>query len=298
MVSLHIGLSHGTESWWASWTADPIVLLGIATAGLLYYRGLRRSTGSRRRLHPWWRPVLFYAGLAAVFLALLSPLSALAEELFFVHMVQHLLLLVVAPPLVLLSAPTIPILRGVPRRLRRGLLAPLARSRLVRQGLRWITLPLVAWALYVGLFLGWHSPALYDAALDNWGVHVLEHLSFAAAAFLFWWNIIDPIPLRPNLSYIGRLPYIFVTTVPNFSLGAFLVFSEEPWYAFYEEVSLRWGLSALEDQQLGGLIMWVPGSLVLLLALGIVLAVLLVREEQRQLQREGRARPAPITYRR
>ena len=293
MIALHIGLSHDSEAWWASWTADPIALAGVTTAGLLYYLGMRRSTGSRRRLHPWWRPLLFYTGLATVLLALTSPLDAQADELFFMHMVQHLLLLVVAPPLVLLSAPMIPMLRGTPRSIRRGLVAPLARSFPVRRGLRLVTLPLVAWSIYVVTLLGWHVSAPYDWAVENEAVHTLEHLTFAAAAFLFWWNVIDPIPLRPNLPYMARLPYIFVTTVPNFTLGAFLAFSDAAWYTFYKERPLRWGLSPLEDQQLGGVIMWVPGSLVLLAALGVVFALTLVREEQRQRLIEARARLGP-----
>ena len=186
----------------------------------------------------------------------------------------------------------VPTLRGVPRRVRRRLVVPFAKNAAVRTVLRWMTRPLVAWPMYVVAILGWHAPAMYDAALRNETLHILEHLVFSVTAFLFWWNVIDPIPLRPNLVYLARLPYLFVTTVPNFSLGAFLVFSPDPWYEAYQGRDLALGLSPLADQQLGGLVMWVPGSLALLLALVIVLFVVLVKEEQHQRQREAQAATA------
>ncbi len=290
MIALHVGVAHAVEPLWSHWTADPSALVGVSLAGVLYVRGLMRSPGRRRRLHPRWRPVLFYTGLAIIVVALMSPLDALADELFFIHMAQHLLLVLAAPPLILLSAPMIPLLRGMPRPLRRRLVAPLTRWPAVRGGFRFLTLPLVGWGVYVVVFLGWHAPAPYDAALANEGIHILEHLTFSAAALLFWWNVIDPIPLRPNLPYLARLPYVFVTSVPNFSLGAFLVFASQPWYAFYQKGPLRFGLTPLEDQQIGGLLMWIPGAMVLLLALVILLAVMMVKEERRQREREARAR--------
>ena len=287
MIALYVGVTHAVDPLWAHWTADPSVLIGVPLAGLLYARGLAASPGHRLRLHPRWRPVFFYTGLVVVVAALVSPLDALSDELFFFHMLQHLLLVLVAPPLILLSAPMMPMLRGIPRPARKRVVAPLARRRWLRTTLRFITLPLIGWTIYAGVFLGWHTPRLYDAALTNEGVHLLEHLTFSATALLFWWNVIDPIPLRPNLPYLVRLPYIFVTTIPNFLLGAFLVFAATPLYAFYSDPSLRFGLTPLEDQQIGGLLMWIPGAFVLLLALVVVLGVMLVKEERLQHRREA-----------
>ncbi len=287
MVGLHLG-SAGT-SLWLAWNLNPVLLFGLAMVGWLYFRGLRASTGRRRRLHPWWRPSLYYVALAAVFISLVSPLDHLADELFVMHMAQHMLLMVVAPPLVLLGAPMIPILRGIPRPIRRRFVAPVLRQRTLRRSLKYLSLPLIAWPLYVVTLLGWHTPAAYDLALRNEVAHVLEHFSFAAVALLFWWNVIDSVPLRSSLSYIGRVPYVFLMTVPNFSLGAFLTLSQEAWYERYLTQELRWGLSAMDDQQLGGLIMWIPGALVLLTALLSVLAYIALSEERRQREREARA---------
>jgi putative membrane protein len=289
MVSLHIG---STGQLWLAWDLEPSIFIGLALAAWLYARGLHLSTGSRRRLHPWWRPTLFYLGLAVTFIALVSPLDHMANELFSMHMIQHLLLMVVAPPLILLGAPIIPLLRGVPRPVRRLVVGPLIRQPVIRGGLRFLSMPLVAWPLYIATLLAWHIPAAYDLALRDENVHTLEHLNFLVAATLFWWNVIDPIPLRSHLSYLVRVPFVFITTVPNFILGAFLTFSQEAWYAHYRARELPFGMSARDDQQLGGVLMWVPGSLILLGTLLIVLVYVVVAEEQRQFQREtGKAEP-------
>ena len=293
MILLHVGTDHTIVPLWAHWTADPSALIGITLGTLLYTRGLLASKGRRRRLHPWWRPTLFYTGMTMVAVALLSPLDALSDESFAFHMVQHLLLILVAPPLILLSAPMVPMLRGVPRTLRKLIVAPFAQEPAVRWVLRTATLPLVAWLAYTASFFGWHTPGLYDAALRNEAIHILEHLMFSATAFLFWWNIIDPIPLKGNLPYLGRVPYVFVTSVPNFVLGAFLVFATSPWYEFYQSQTSRFRLSPINDQQLGGLIMWVPGAFVLLFTMIAVLAVMVVKEERRQREREAQATVEP-----
>ena len=265
-------------------------MLGVLlTSGLLYFRGLQRSTGTRRRLHPWWRPTLFYTALTVLFIALVSPLDHLSGELFTFHMVQHLLLTLVAAPLLLLSAPMIPVLRGFPRPLLRRVVAPLLRHRAVRRPLKLLSMPLIAWSVYVVAVLGWHTPTAYELALRNQVVHDLEHISFSVAALFFWWNVIDAVPLRSNLSYMGRLPYVFLTTVPNFSLGAFLVFSDRSWYAHYASQTLALGFTAQEDQQFGSALMWVGSSLVLLAALLTVLVYTLVTEERRQQEKEARA---------
>ena len=289
MIILHIDTSRDLANLWAQWTADPSALFGISVGTFLYTRGLLISTG-RRKLHPWWRPTLFYLGMLLVAIALLSPLDHLSDELFAFHMVQHLLLILAVPPLILLSAPMVPILRGVPVQLRKFLVIPFARDKNFRVMLRTITLPIVAWIVYTTSFFGWHAPVLYDLALRNETVHILEHLMFSGTAFLFWWNIIDPVPLKGNLPYLGRIPYIFVTSIPNFILGAFLVFSKTPWYEFYQKETPLFGLSPGDDQTLGGLIMWVPGAFVLIFTLLGVLAVMVIKEDRRQRAIEMEAR--------
>ena len=289
MIALHIG-GDGVSTW-AAWSLDPIALVLVPLSAWLYARGLARSQGSRRQRHPAWRPAAFYAALATIFVALVSPLDRLADELFLAHMVQHLLLVSVAPPLLLLSAPMIPVLRGVPRGVRRALVIPGLKSPLVRVPLRFVAQPLVAWPLYVTALLAWHIPNAFELALRNPAAHLLEHVIFLGTAVLWWWNVVDPVPLKPNLSYLARVPYIFLTTVPVFVLGAFLTFSPSAWYGHYSASTPDYGLTPLEDQQLGGIIMWIPGSLILMTALLIVLLFVVHTEARQQRERETRLTP-------
>ena len=278
MTALHIGVSTG--SWWTSWSLDPVALIGIPLAAVLYYQGLQ-SLGSRRRFHGTWRPFTFYAGLLAIAVALLSPLDHLADELFMAHMTQHMLLMMIGVPLVLLGAPILPMLRGIPRPIRRRLVIPTFQSLPVRFVLRTLSRPMVAWPVFIFSIFAWHLPALYEAALASEAIHLSEHAVFVIGGYLFWWNVIDPHPLRPNLTYLVRVPYIFVTVVPAFALGAFLTFSDGPWYPTYELTAPLYGLSAIEDQQLGGVIMWIPGSFIIGTAL-ILDLYMAVKQEQKQ----------------
>lgn len=282
----HVGWDPGPQL--LAWSADPAALVLIPLAALLYARGLA-SLGSHRRFHDGWRPQLFYLGLAAAFTVLVGPLDHLADELFLAHMAQHVVLVLVAVPLVLLGAPVVPIMRGVPRALRRNALIPLLKLRAVRGLLRLVSQPLVAWGLFVGAFLGWHVPPAFEAAATNEAVHVLEHASFAIGAYLFWWNIIDPLPLKSNLTYLARVPYIFMTVVPNFALGAFLSFAPNAWYGVYAASAALYGITGLEDQQLGGVIMWIPGSFIIGTALVIDLAMAVRQEQREQLALEAKA---------
>ena len=177
-------------------------------------------------------------------------------------------------------------------------LIPLLKLRPVRAFLRLISHPLVAWPLFIGAFLGWHFPLAFEAAATNETIHVIEHASFAIGAYLFWWNIIDPLPLKANLSYLARVPYIFMTIVPNFTLGAFLTFAPTAWYGVYAESAARYGMTGLEDQQLGGVIMWIPGSFIIGTALVIDLAIAVRLEQSEQLALEAGHSPAPMRSRR
>ena len=272
-------------SLWLAWSADATALVGIPLAAVLYARGLR-SLGDRRRFHATWRPAAFYAGLAAVFVALVSPLDALSSELFLAHMGQHMLLIYVAVPAIQLGAPVIPILRGVPRPVRRGFIAPALKSRPVRAALKFFFRPLIAWPLFTGTLVLWHFPFAYEAALRNEFIHTVEHLAFALGAYVWWWNVIDPTPLRASLSYLARVPFVFITIVPNFVLGAFLSFASEAWYAPYAATAPAYGFTHLEDQELGGLIMWVPGSFIIAATLLLTLRYAVRSEHAAQLARE------------
>lgn len=275
----HVGGGHDAPSLLTSWSLDPWAIVGVGLLAVVYGLGMRSPTGRRPAVFPRWRPVMFYAGLGVILLALISPIDRLAEDLFTMHMVQHMLLMAVGAPLLLLGTPFVPLLRGLPLPLRRRVVIPLGQSRRFRRFLRLLTHPLVTWALYAAVVVVWHMPTLFDAALGNQGLHYVQHLTFTGAALLFWWNVVDPTPLCCRAPYLLRLPYLFLAAIPSSILGAFLSLSSGVWYAFYEKGPSLWGLSPLDDQVLGGIIMWVPGGMVYLLAMAIVFFVMAEREE-------------------
>lgn len=204
-------------------------------------------------------------------------------------MVQHMLLLAVAAPLLLLGAPARPLLRGMPRSWRRTVVRPIARSGPVRGALHLLRRPLVAGALYVGGLYAWHIPTLYDAALRDEGVHVAEHSWFLVTALLFWSCVIDPEPFRATLPYPARIPFLLLAGAgQNTILGGLLAFSTRLLYTGYEGRPERYGFDAVTDQRVGGAIMWVPGDLIFLAAASGAFFLWLAEEERQQLRREGR----------
>ena len=250
-----------------SWPFAPWLSTVLLACALIYVRGwgdLRRRGVAR-----WHHGQLmaFLAGLAAIFLALASPIELFTGLLLQLHMVQHLLLTMVAPPLLWLSSPLLPILRGLPVPVRGYWVAPLIRLSLVRWFFQKLTHPFIALPVFVTATWVWHVPAFYDHALRSTGWHYLEHLCFLNAALLFWYPIVRPYPSRPRWSVWLLLPYLLLADVQNTILSALLTFSERVLYASYREVPRIGQLSALDDQSAAGVLMWVPGSLVYLLPL-------------------------------
>jgi cytochrome c oxidase assembly factor CtaG/polyferredoxin len=203
----------------------------------------------------------FVAGLTALFLALASPIEAFSTLVLHVHMLQHLLLMMVAPPLLWLGAPLIPLLRGLPPAIRRYWVGPWLRSHYLRVGLQRLAQPRVAWAIFVVTTWLWHVPQLYEIALRSDGWHYVQHMCFLCTGMLFWWPVVRPFPARPSWSHWVLLPYLFLADVQNTALAALLTFSGRLLYPHYASVPRLWGISALEDQAMAGVIMWVPGSL-------------------------------------
>ncbi|HEY7529138.1 MAG TPA: cytochrome c oxidase assembly protein, partial [Gemmatimonadota bacterium] len=200
----------------------------------------------------------FAAGWALLFLALQGPLHDLSDTyLFSAHMVQHLVLTLVVPPLLLAGTPA-------------GLLRPVLRVRAVAAAARVATRPLVAFGLYNALFALWHVPTLYDLMMRNHDVHVVVHLLFLASATLLWWPVAGPLPELNRLSPGAAILYLFLAGIPMMALASLISLADEVLYPWYAAAPRLWGLSPLEDQRLGGLIMWVPGSLVLWAAITIV----------------------------
>jgi cytochrome c oxidase assembly factor CtaG len=241
----------------------------VAALTFLYLRRARAVQLSGGRI------TAFLGGMLLVLVALCSPIDRLAEQLFFMHMIQHLLLLDLAPILVLLGLTKV-LLRPLTRRLMR-----------VEQAAGPLAHPVFAISLYVGVMVLWHVPAMYDAALEHPVVHVTEHLAFAIAGGLYWWHLLSPIRARRRLGGMGPVVYMLATKVFVGLLGILLAFSPDPIYDFYERQPGYWGLSPGTDQAVGGLVMALEQSIVM----GIALVFLFVRalgESERDEQRAER----------
>lgn len=252
----------GTEAA-LDWVFEPSVVIGLAAlAG-----GYLAAVGPARRLIAGSAPVsagrqaTYLAGVAALAIALCSPLDSLSDDhLFSIHMIQHLILTMMGPPLMLLGLPD-------------WLVRFAVRGRAPRVALRLLTRPLVALVLYNAVFDIWHVPDLYDLALETNAIHIFEHLTFIGAAFLLWWPICGPdLADLPKPSYPLRMLYLFANSLLGFALGAYITLQNDIIYPFYGEAVRLWGLSALDDQRLGGLIMWVGMSTFYL----VVIAVLFI----------------------
>jgi putative membrane protein len=290
-VWAHEGKPHNFHDLWYTWGRDPFIIAGLALTAWLYWRGARRvwresseRGRSVRRSEAW----AFCAGWLALFIALVSPLHPWGEVLFSAHMTQHEVLMLLAAPLLVLSRPLVPYLWALPARMRSSVGA-VGKKRGVRVVWRTLTNPLVAWAIHAVALWLWHAPVLFQATLRSDFVHTLQHLSFLGSALLFWWALIHS--RRGVMSYGAAVLYMFTTSVHSGVLGALLTFAHTVWYPAYATTTGSWGLTPLEDQQLGGLIMWVPAGLVYIVA-GLALMVGWMRESERRVQRrEQRALP-------
>jgi putative membrane protein len=231
----------------------------LAAAGL-YARGVNALWHAAGRNHGVTvRQVgAFTAGWLTLVAALLPPLDPLGAELFSAHMLQHELLMLVAAPLLVLGRPLAVWTWSVPPNWRRSL-GRATHGRYIAMPWMTLTAPMSAWLLHAAAVWLWHVPAFFTAALAHEGIHVLQHCSFLFSALLFWWGTMRRIDAAGTTAAVF---YLFTTMVHTSALGALLVFAPTPWYPVYAPHTLALGLDALEDQQLGGLIMWIPGGLV------------------------------------
>jgi len=245
---------------------EPLVLAPVLVAAALYARGF--ATLNRRMPHRFgaWRMAAFAAGLAVVLLAASPLLDELSHALLQAHMTQHLMLMLVAPPLLWVGAPVAPLLLGLPRPLRRVVARWLGTPALRRLA-SVLAHPALGWTAFIIAFWAWHVPALYDLALRSEAWHHVEHATFFATALLFWRPVILPWPSRASWPRWAMIPYLLLAEFQNTTLAAILTFSDRVIYTAYEYVPRPWGLSALEDQSIAGAIMWVPGSIAFLLPL-------------------------------
>lgn len=272
---------------WSAWTLSLPITVPLGAALLCYVLGLRalwRQAGMGRGVNRW-RAAAFVTGWLALVAALVSPLHALGESLFSAHMAQHELLMTVAAPLLVLGRPLVPALFALPPGGRRRV-SGWTQSVAFTAAWRRLTRPGAAWLLHALAIWGWHLPRLYDATLTSDVVHTLQHLSFLGTALLFWWTVL-------HASWSGRglaILSLFTTMLHTGALGAILTVSSAVWYPAYGGSTQAWGLTPLEDQQLGGLIMWIPGGVAYLVA-ALALLGRSLRESERRAAAWARVKP-------
>jgi putative membrane protein len=256
------------------WDIPWAVTCALIVTALVYIRGWNRIRRTRPAQLPRWRCLAFLVGVLSIFVAVASPLDTFADTLLFMHMAQHFVLMSIAPPLIVLGAPVVPMLRGLPRPIVR-LLRPLFAHGILHAIGRFLTGPRVAWLAMNIAYVGWHVPRAYELALTSENIHNCEHACFFFTSLLFWWPVIAPWPFRQNYSRWFLLPYLLLADIVNTALSAFLCFSGRLLYPSYAAVPRLFGLSALNDQVAAGAFMWVLGSTVFLIpAMGIVLQLL------------------------
>jgi putative copper resistance protein D len=282
-----------------AWEAEPVTLALVAASAALYLLGVRRVAELHPR-NPWRaaRTRAFLAGLAVLGVALLSPVATYDGTLFSVHMAQHLLLTMVAAPLLVLGTPVSLLVRAVGRPGHRRVM------RVLHSGpVRLLTHPLIAWLGFAAVMWGSHFSGLYEAALESEAVHVGEHLLYLVAAMLFWWPVVGLDPSRWRMPHPLRIGYLFLQVPVNTFLALAIYSSGRILYPHYAASGRAWGPSPLDDQHLGGAIMWVAGDLLFLTATGLALAAWMRHEDivtarvdaelaaQRAARRAAAARP-------
>lgn len=298
----HSGEPLSPHDIWNAWEWNPFILGGIGLAGWLYIRGARelwQRAGMGRGISTW-QVLAFLGGLASLFVALISPVDALGTVLFAGHMVQHLLLIFLAPLLLLMGLPSTGMWM-LPRRWRPEVGRWWNRQRGLHRLWGWVSHPVSAWVLHALAMWAWHLPDLYQAALENERLHVVEHASFFGTALLFWWALLRLASARVSTasrgaglaSALAGVVYVFTMALASGFLGALITFSPEPWYSFYASTTNAWGLTPLEDQQLAGVIMWIPAGVVYVGTALALVGRLLFRMEQADRPSEFQVWAAP-----
>jgi putative membrane protein len=259
-----------------TWSFEPEVVIPLLVVSVLFVVGTIR----RRHRSDWsrWQFASFIAGWLTLAIALVSPVHKLGSLLFSVHMTQHELLMIVAAPLLVLSRPLLWFLWALPKRWRESGGAFFKRRRIAAV---WsvMTLPLFVWLLHGSTLWAWHIPFLYDASVELDWVHALQHTTFLFTALLFWWTLVHG--RHGRLGYGVAFIYVFTTAVHTSILGALMTFTNQVWYRIYEGRTLEFHLTAMEDQQLGGLIMWIPAGLVFII-LGLWMLAAWIGESERR----------------
>ena len=264
-----------------SWSFPVSVTVCLALVALVYLRGWFRLRNAPASSIPGWCLVAFIGGLLCVWLAVGSPLVALDDELLSIHMVQHLLLMAVAAPLVLLGVPNLPFLHGLPQSFVRGGLGPILRWRAARKLGHTITHPVLCWVAGTAAVIVWHVPAAFELALRSDSLHKAEHATFLAAGILFWWPVVQPWPSVARWHRWAIPLYLFFATLPCDALSAFLTFCGRVVYPSYLHTPRLFAVSPLADQECAGALMWVLVTIIYLVPAVVITIQMLGPETSR-----------------
>ncbi len=250
---------------WLKWSIHPSTLIGLAAMGVIYvWRSRQAATGEEVS---GWRKLSFFSGLFLIFASLNGPLHDLSDDyLFSAHMVQHLLLTLAMPPLLIFGVSG-------------WMLRPLLKNRILGPIARKITKPAWCFTIFNLAIAIWHLPFFYNAAMANHNIHIVEHLIFMSAAVLMWWPLSSQLPELPRLPYPGQMLYCFLMSIPMSVVAVYITMADHVLYPAYSSAPRIFPLSPMEDQMLGGLIMWVPGGLIFTIIMSVVFFKWSVRGE-------------------
>jgi putative membrane protein len=284
-------MSDAARDIFADWRLPIGLTVSIVLTALVYVRGWVALRRTRRAQFSDERLVSFLCGLLLLWIVIASPMDGFADALLTAHMIEHLLLMSAIPMLLLYGLPVVPLLRGLPRPVLHWVVGPLVRVTALRSVAEWLVTPPVAWLGMNVAYLAWHVPAAYNYALENEMVHGVEHLCFLFTSLLFWWYIFRPWPAKQRPDDWGMLVYLALGDVVMTMLSAFLAFCERPVYSYYVQHPNPLGISVLDDQVLGAVVMWVLGSFAYLVPAMVITFRLAGMSGQRQLpvlRRAGR----------
>lgn len=257
MPHLALLLHTGAQIEWTSFTVHPSTVVGLALLGALYW--WRARQGARAGEHvKRSQSALFVSALVVMFLSLNGWIHDLSDSyLFSAHMVQHLLLALVVAPFLIMGTPG-------------WMLRPVMRVRAVAAIAKRVTHPLIAYGFFNVVVAAWHLPVLYNAAMADHDIHITQHLMFMVASVLMWWPILSPMPELPRLSYPLQMLYLFLITIPMSIISIYITYADQMLYPAYASAPRLWGLSPMQDQLLGGLIMWIPGGLFFFAVISVI----------------------------
>ena len=283
------------HSLFESWTPPLGTISMLLITAAFYVRGFRLLHLQMPARFPIWRLSAFMSGIAALLIAIASPLEEFDDQLLQVHMTQHLILMLIAPTLLLAGAPAIAFVRATPPRFAKLVLAPAMRSRGVRRLFASVTDPIVCWLAFAAAFWIWHLPGFFQLALRSERWHIVEHGCFFVTALLFWYPVIQPWPSVARWPRWSMIPYLLLADGQNTILAALFMFSDRLIYPFYAMVPRVAGFTPLGDQIVAGAIMWVPGSLFYLIPGALIMFRMLAPRELAPMQRRifDRQIPSP-----